>query len=120
MNIVLREIKKRITSEDDIENYLCRQIKILGGTAYKFTSPSKRAVPDRLCVLPRGLVIFIEVKRPKSTPTQHQWKEINALRSKGHWTTYVDSYERVDEVVQQIKDKLETLPDIKEEVGFNV
>jgi hypothetical protein len=47
--------------ERDIEAYLVKRVKALGGYAYKFVSPSNRGVADRLVVLP-GVVWFVEVK----------------------------------------------------------
>jgi hypothetical protein len=47
--------------ERDIEVYLVKRVKALGGHAYKFVSPSNRGVADRLVVLP-GVVWFVEVK----------------------------------------------------------
>jgi hypothetical protein len=47
--------------EKDIETYLVKRVKALGGHAYKFVSPSNRGVADRLVVLP-GVVWFVEVK----------------------------------------------------------
>jgi hypothetical protein len=49
--------------ERDIERYLVRRVKGLGGVAYKFVSPSNRGVADRLVVLPQGVVWFVEVKK---------------------------------------------------------
>ena len=48
--------------ESEIEKYLVKRVKQIGGKAYKFTSPAHRGVPDRILVLPRGHVIFCEVK----------------------------------------------------------
>lgn len=47
--------------EKDIEAYLGKRVRALGGYAYKFVSPSNRGVADRLVVLP-GVVWFVEVK----------------------------------------------------------
>jgi hypothetical protein len=49
--------------ERDIEKYLVKRVKELGGVAYKFVSPSNRGVADRLVVLPQGVVWFVEVKK---------------------------------------------------------
>jgi hypothetical protein len=48
--------------ERDIEAYLVKRVKAIGGHAYKFVSPSNRGVADRLVVLPGGVVWFVEVK----------------------------------------------------------
>ena len=48
--------------EKQIEAYLVKKVKALGGVAYKFVSPAHRGVADRVVVLPGGVVWFIELK----------------------------------------------------------
>ena len=50
--------------EKQIEAYLVKKVKALGGVAYKFTSPAHRGVADRVVCLPTGAVWFIELKAP--------------------------------------------------------
>ncbi len=88
--------------ERDIERYLVRRVKDLGGVAYKFTSPSRRGVPDRLCVFPDGVSVFIECKAPKKKPTVLQTHEIERLRNLGQQVFVVDSKESIDEIVDSI------------------
>ena len=88
--------------ERDIERYLVKRVKDLGGVAYKFTSPSRRGVPDRLCVFPDGISVFIECKAPKKTATVLQAHEIERLRNLGQQVFVVDSKESIDEIVDSI------------------
>ena len=48
--------------EKDIERYFCRQVKAIGGYAFKWVSPGRRGVPDRIVLLPGGKVWFVELK----------------------------------------------------------
>ena len=48
--------------EKQIEAYLVKRVKALGGVAYKFVSPAHRGVADRVVCLPGGVVWFIELK----------------------------------------------------------
>ena len=48
--------------EREIEKYLIRRVEALGGKAYKFVSPGRAGVADRLVVLPGGRVWFVELK----------------------------------------------------------
>lgn len=50
--------------ESAFERKLCKYIKSIGGIAYKWVSPGISGVPDRIVILPKGQIIFIEVKRP--------------------------------------------------------
>ena len=79
--------------EKDIETALVKRIKDLGGLPYKFTSPGHRAVPDRLCLLPGGRTLFIELKRPGGRPTALQAHEHERLRGLGFEVLVIDSKE---------------------------
>ena len=48
--------------ERDIEKYLIRRTAERGGVAYKWVSPGRVGVADRIVVLPGGVVWFVEVK----------------------------------------------------------
>lgn len=63
---VMREVR--------IERALREAVAEAGGIAYKFTSPGRPGVPDRIVLLPGRPVQFVEVKRPggKATPAQER------------------------------------------------
>jgi len=98
----LKKLSKELL-EKDIEQYLCREIKKLGGTAYKFTTPARRSVPDRLCLLPGGIAVFIECKRPGKRLSDAQENKIAELQKLGFDVTWVDTKERVNEEIERIK-----------------
>lgn len=68
--------------EKDIERKVCEYAKSKGCLAYKFTSPARAAVPDRLFIAPNGRVWFCEFKRHGQKPTDAQAREHHRLR--GH------------------------------------
>lgn len=82
--------------ERDIEQYLVRRIKRLGGMAEKFTSPGRRSVPDRLVTLPGGRVVFIELKAPGKKPTENQLRDHLRRRDLGCEVMVIDTKEGVD------------------------
>lgn len=53
-----------ITLEKDIENALRKAVDNAGGWCLKWVCPGWAGVPDRLVLLPGGVVIFVETKRP--------------------------------------------------------
>lgn len=76
--------------EKEIESRVCRYSHERHGvTGYKFTSPARAAVPDRLFAFPpveecpHGRTIYIEFKQTGKKPTPAQWREIDRLRAKG-------------------------------------
>ncbi len=85
--------------EKDVERRLVRKVKAIDGIAFKFTSPNRRSVPDRLCILKWPNIFFVECKAPGKTPTKAQWQEINRLRERGFTVYIIDTYEKVDLLV---------------------
>lgn len=51
--------------ERDIERRLVRLVESAGGRCLKWVSTGQSGVPDRICLMPAGRVIFVETKRPK-------------------------------------------------------
>lgn len=88
--------------ERDIEAYLVRRVKDEGGLAYKFTSPGRRSVPDRIVMFPGGIVRFVELKAPGQKPTPLQAREHEKLRALGFYVAVLDSKEAVDKWMWQI------------------
>lgn len=86
--------------EKDVERYLVKRVAAAGGTAYKFSSPARRGVPDRIIVMPCGRVIFAEVKAPGKRPTTLQAREHERLRSLGQEVVVVDCREACDALLQ--------------------
>jgi hypothetical protein len=68
---------------------------------YKFTSPQRRGVPDRLLIPPGGCGFFIEFKRPGKTATPEQAREIGKLQSKGQHVYVVDNVEEGRRIIDK-------------------
>lgn len=66
--------------EKEIESKVCEYARKHGFLAYKFTSPARAAVPDRLFISPTGQMFFIEFKREGQKPTVAQEREHQKLR----------------------------------------
>lgn len=71
--------------ESGLEKTVCESIKRCGGKAYKWVSPGRCGVPDRICFFPNGKVVLIELKQPGrgNGLSPKQKKEIDMLRSLG-------------------------------------
>ena len=50
--------------ESRVEENIVKQTRALGGVCWKWVSPGRRGVPDRICIFPRGVIVFVELKRP--------------------------------------------------------
>ncbi|WP_186101429.1 hypothetical protein [Burkholderia gladioli] len=77
--------------EKTVEAYLVERVRALGGTAYKFTSPARASVPDRIVILPPGRIYFVELKRPGGKLTRGQEREHEHLRRLGADVRMLDS-----------------------------
>lgn len=85
--------------EKIIENYLCEQVRtILHGIPYKFTSPGRRSVPDRMCVV-NGHIFFVECKATDKQLTDAQARERRRLQDKNQWVYMVNSKHQVNIII---------------------
>lgn len=66
--------------EKEIEAKVCDYAKTKNVLVYKFTSPNRMAVPDRLFIRPDGRIWFCEFKREGQKPTPAQDREHHRLR----------------------------------------
>ena len=66
--------------EKEIEAKVCDYAKTKNVMVYKFTSPNRMAVPDRLFIRPDGRIWFCEFKREGMKPTPAQEREHHRLR----------------------------------------
>lgn len=90
-------------TEKVIEAYFVKEVERLGGIAYKFSSPNRRFVPDRICAFPTGLCTFVEIKGPKGITHSGQVRELKRLWELGFLTTILKSRGDVDLYVEGIK-----------------
>lgn len=95
--------------EKVIEQKVCDYAKWLGCLVYKFTSPARRSVPDRLFIMPHGKgCFFIEFKRLGGIATAAQQVEIEKIRKQGISVRIVDN---VEEGKRVVRDQLFALSD---------
>ena len=90
--------------EKQIEVRLQREIKRRGGAALKFTSPGMAGVPDRLVLLPKGKIYFVELKAPGKKLRPLQLKRKEQLESLGFKVYVLDSYAAVDAFIEEVTD----------------
>jgi hypothetical protein len=97
--------------ESQVEAHLRKRIEAIGGLCYKFVSPGRRHVPDRIVLRPARYAmdghmeriacsIFVELKAPGKKPTPGQLREHARLRELGFRVEVLDSTEAVDNFVE--------------------
>ena len=69
--------------EAEIEKLLVREVKKLGGIAYKWISPGNDGVPDRIVIFPGKKPVFVELKTDKGKLTALQKVQLGRLEKLG-------------------------------------
>jgi hypothetical protein len=85
--------------ERDIEAYLAKRVKAMGGEIRKVRWIGRNGAPDRLVMLPRGRAIWVELKAPGVEPEDHQLREHERMRKVGQRVVVIDSLEGVEELL---------------------
>lgn len=75
--------------ESEIEKILVREVKKLGGIAYKWVSPGNDGVPDRIVIFPERNPVFVELKTDKGRLTALQEVQIRRLEKLGQDVTVI-------------------------------
>ena len=88
--------------ESLIEKKVTKHAQSLGWLAYKFSSPSNRAVPDHLYIK-NGITVYIEYKAPGKLPTKLQLEIHNKFKSHGVEVYVIDDVEQGGALFNAIK-----------------
>ncbi len=79
--------------ESDVEKKAGNYVRKRGGIPYKFVSPERCNVPDRMNALPNGVIVFIEYKATGKKPTVGQYREMQRLKDLGQYVYWSDNIE---------------------------
>lgn len=86
-------------SEKSNERYLIHQVKQLGGLCLKYSSSNEVGYPDRLVLLPGGVMFWVELKSKGEKPTLLQSLRHDTLRSLGCLVFVADSKNDIDDIL---------------------
>lgn len=90
-------------SEKTTEQKLVKAVKAKGGLAPKFVSPGFDGVPDRIVLLPRGRIAFIELKAKGRKMRPLQVRRKRQLESLGFSVYCIDSPEQIGGILDEIQ-----------------
>ena len=90
-------------TEKHIEARLTSEVKKRGGLSIKLVSPSMTGLPDRLLLLPGGMMGFVEVKQTRERPRPVQRKRIKQLQNLGFTALVLDDIEDIGKVIDEIQ-----------------
>ena len=88
--------------ERTTEIKLMMEIRKRGGMALKFVSPSYSGMPDRLVLLPDGIMAFVEVKAPGRKPRPLQNSRHAMLRKMGFPVFVLDNPENIPVMLNEL------------------
>lgn len=89
--------------EKATEAKLVKAVKSMGGFAPKFVSPGFDGVPDRLILLPKGKIAFIELKAEGKELRPLQVRRKRQLEKLGFSVYCIDRPEQIGGVLDEIQ-----------------
>ena len=89
--------------EKEVEKFLVREVKKIGGVSFKFISPGNAGVPDRIVILPTGKIVFAELKTDKGKLTKLQEVQIKKISDLGADARVLRGIEGVKEFINEIQ-----------------
>ena len=93
---------KQVDSEKAIERLLVKLINQKGGLCIKLLTNQFIGLPDRLCLLPGGLLAFVELKTTGQKPKPIQIYVHNRLRSLGFRVEVIDTLQGIEDFVYEL------------------
>ena len=89
--------------EKYIEQKLVSQVKMHGGICLKLSSTGLDGIPDRLVLMAKGKIAFVELKAPKEKPRKLQLVRIRKLKDMGFKVYVVDNTKDIGGVIDDIQ-----------------
>ena len=85
----------KMLDESKVDKCLSRIVSQEGGHSLKFVSPGFAGVPDRIVILPGGVIWFVELKAPHKKPRPLQRFVMRKLRKLGCQVATIDNKKTV-------------------------
>ena len=88
--------------EKDIEKKFTKAIRHVDGIVLKLVSPSFNGIPDRLVLMPKGKIGFVEIKDRGKKPRALQISRHNMLRQLGFKVFVLDDVDDIEKIIKEI------------------
>lgn len=88
--------------EKEIEQKLVKAVKLIGGWCIKFSPVGLDGMPDRIVLLPKGRIAFIELKAPNKKPRALQKRRMKQLSQLGFACYVIDNIDAIGVVIDDI------------------
>ena len=89
--------------EKYIEQRLVSELKKHGGLCLKLASTGLDGIPDRMVLMSKGKIAFVELKAPKQKPRKLQLVRIKKLKEMGFSVYVLDNVEDIGGVIDDIQ-----------------
>lgn len=89
--------------EKELEKKLTLEVKKRGGLAVKFVSSGFDGMPDRIVLMPRGIIAFVEVKAPGKRPRPLQIARHKFLRGLGFLVFILDDESQIGGILDAVR-----------------
>jgi len=89
--------------EKYIEQRLVSEVKKHGGVCLKLASTGLDGIPDRLVLMSKGKIAFVELKAPKQKPRKLQEVRIRKLKTMGFSVYVLDNVKDIGGVIDDIQ-----------------
>lgn len=86
-------------SEKALERYLAGEVRAKGGECLKYFNATNTGWPDRIAMMPGGVVAWVELKSKGKHPTPLQSVRLNRLREMHFTAVVADCPEDIDSLV---------------------
>ncbi len=90
--------------EKPIEQHLRRKTIRAGGLCLKWVSPGCAGVPDRILLLPHGVIAFVETKATKGKLRPRQKRMLAKLEKLGFEACVVNSKKQADKLLYDLSE----------------
>lgn len=86
-----------------IEQKLVTAVRAAGGICPKLVSPGTDGMPDRMVLLPKGRIGFVEVKAPGQKPRPLQENRHRILRMLGFQVFVLDDPAQIPQIITEVQ-----------------
>ena len=95
----------KIDNEKSVERKLVELTKLSGGLCIKLLTYQFTGLPDRMCLFPGGIIIFVELKTTGEKPRKIQLAVHRMLRNLGFRVEVIDTIKSVKNLIEEIENE---------------
>lgn len=93
----------KVESEKLLEKKLKDGVEKMGGWCVKLLSTHLTGLPDRICLLPGGVLFFAEIKTTKKKAKKIQILVHHKIRKLGFEVYLIDTSVQINEILKEFK-----------------